>query len=190
MNANKCVFIGRLLADVTYTPPEGDKSSRANYRIAANLINSEKYDVINCTAWGKLADAAAKFLSKGKEVYVEGALRTNATKNADNSWDNFWSINVSYQSFGRDSQREQRAAGGTCGPAGGKDKLDELAEKLAAQAKAGEKKSDLQLLVEKLMKKGFDQEKATALASQALADQAAQPEQLAEEQAQDGDGPF
>ena len=173
MNYNLCTFVGRLVADPKLELGDGDKkASRCNYRIAINRINSEKYDVINCTSWGKLAEAAGQYLSKGKEVLVQGNWRTNFTKKEDGTYNNFQGLNVSFQQFGRDSLKKQQADAATgTGKKAPADELDALAEKLANAAKP--KVSKLDQLVEKLMKRGIDKAKATELATAALAEDSA-----------------
>jgi single-strand DNA-binding protein len=86
LGVNKVILVGNLGAD-----PEVRYSSTgtavANFRIATseNWTNKEggketRTDWHRVVAFGKLGEICAEYLSKGKQVYVEGKLRTR-------SWD-------------------------------------------------------------------------------------------------------
>lgn len=81
---NKVILIGNLCADVElkYTP-----SSRAvaNMRLATNEVfkdkagqKQERTEYHRVTVWGDLAENCAKYLAKGRSVYVEGKLETRS----------------------------------------------------------------------------------------------------------------
>jgi len=82
---NKAILIGRLGQDpkLQYTP-----SGKACTKISLATNESwkkdgEKQEVTdwhNIVLWGKIAEIAAEYLSKGSRVYVEGKIRTR-------SWD-------------------------------------------------------------------------------------------------------
>jgi len=86
LGVNKVILVGNLGAD-----PEVRYSSTgtavANFRIATseNWTNKEggketRTDWHRVVAFGKLGEICAEYLRKGKQVYVEGKLRTR-------SWD-------------------------------------------------------------------------------------------------------
>ena len=90
MSLNKAMLIGRLGRDpeVRYT-----KSGQAvaSFSIAtddgfkdAQGNRQERTEWHNIVAWGKLADFAQQWLKKGREVYVEGRLRTSDWTDKDN----------------------------------------------------------------------------------------------------------
>ena len=165
MRINSCQFIGRLVADPTYTAAAGDTSSRCSFRIGVNRVKSEKSDFINCVVWGAYADVCAQYLKKGKEVAIEGELRTQSTKDEQGNWSNFWSIQCSNVSFGRDSQKNQTTKSST------KESVDEVAARLAAKVK-GEvlpTKSDEEILVDALIKQGLTAAQAKAVAAEEFA---------------------
>jgi single-strand DNA-binding protein len=83
---NKVILIGRLGADpeVRYT---SDGKAVANFRIATSMNftgkngeKAEKTEWHRIVAFGKLGEICGEYLSKGKQVYIEGRLQTR-------SWD-------------------------------------------------------------------------------------------------------
>jgi single-strand DNA-binding protein len=83
---NKVILIGRLGADpeVRYT---SDGKAVANFRIATSVNitgkngeKTEKTEWHRIVAFGKLGEICGEYLSKGKQVYIEGRLQTR-------SWD-------------------------------------------------------------------------------------------------------
>ena len=83
---NKVILIGRLGADpeVRYT---SDGRAVANFRIATSMNytgkngeKTEKTDWHRIVAFGKLGEICGEYLSKGKQVYIEGRIQTR-------SWD-------------------------------------------------------------------------------------------------------
>jgi len=79
---HKITIIGNLGRDpeMRYTP-EGQAvvtfsvASSRKYKTAAGE-QREETEWFNCSAWGKLADVCNEYLTKGKQVYVEGRLKT------------------------------------------------------------------------------------------------------------------
>ena len=80
---NKVILIGNLGADpeMRYTP---SGTAVAKFRIATterfkdrqgNL--QERTELHRVTAWGKLAEICGQYLSKGKQVYIEGRIRSD-----------------------------------------------------------------------------------------------------------------
>ena len=79
---NRCILVGRLGADpeVRYTP---DGTMVVNIRIATDENWKDKSgEKVQKTEWhrivifGKLAEIAGKFLTKGRLVYIEGRIQT------------------------------------------------------------------------------------------------------------------
>lgn len=74
---NRCMFIGRLTKDVeTRYLPNGDAVS--NFSIASNWKTKTKEgaEFINIVAFGKLGEICGQYLQKGKQVFIEGSMRT------------------------------------------------------------------------------------------------------------------
>lgn len=82
MNFNKVFILGNLTRDPELrTTPAGQ--SVASFGVATNRIWNDKngqrqteVEFHNVVAWGKLAETASRYLSKGKLVFVEGRLKT------------------------------------------------------------------------------------------------------------------
>jgi len=88
---NKVILVGRLGADpdIRYIP----QSNRpvANYSLATNerIFNPQTKESEDRTewhkvvSWGKTAEFCEKYLSKGKQILVEGRLRTDKWEDRD-----------------------------------------------------------------------------------------------------------
>lgn len=83
MDLNRATILGRLTRDPEVrTTPNG--RSVASLSVATNRVwmnqntgtKEEKVEFHNCVLWGKLAEIAGQYLSKGRRVYVEGRLET------------------------------------------------------------------------------------------------------------------
>jgi len=81
---NKIIVIGHLGRDpeMKYTP-DGKAvttfsvASSRKYKTAAGE-QKEDTEWFNVSAWGKLAEICNQYLSKGKQAYVEGRLKTRS----------------------------------------------------------------------------------------------------------------
>ena len=82
MDLNRATIIGRLTRDPEVkTTPSGQ--TVANLGVATNRVwtdksgvKQEKVEFHNIVIWGKLAEIAGQYLSKGRQVYLEGRLET------------------------------------------------------------------------------------------------------------------
>lgn len=76
---NTVHLIGRLGAapEMRFTP--GGKAV-ASFRIAVDAGKDREAEWVHCEAWERTAEVAAEYTDKGKQVAVEGRLRTR-------SWD-------------------------------------------------------------------------------------------------------
>lgn len=81
-SVNKCVIIGRLGRDpeVKFLTSGG---AVCNFSVATDEKwtdkqgqKQERTEWHNIVAWGKLAEICGEYLAKGRQVYVEGSLRT------------------------------------------------------------------------------------------------------------------
>jgi len=79
-NLNQTIFIGRVVAppELRYTPTG---KAVANFDIAVNRRaklgeKSSEADFIPVVVWEKLAEICNEYLTKGKMVCIQGALRT------------------------------------------------------------------------------------------------------------------
>lgn len=83
-SVNKVILIGHLAADpeVRYT---ANGTAAVNFRMATNEnwtskegSKEERTEWHRVVAWGKLGEICAEYLKKGRQVYLEGKLRTNS----------------------------------------------------------------------------------------------------------------
>lgn len=83
-SVNKWIGIGNLGADpeLKHTP---SNKAVCNLRLACNEVfkdksgqKQEKTEWVRVTVWGDTADNCAKYLAKGRLVYVEGRLQTRS----------------------------------------------------------------------------------------------------------------
>lgn len=76
---NRVILKGRLTKD----PSIGTNSTKvAKYTLAVNRFN-EGADFISCVAFGKAAEFAEKYLTKGQEILVEGRIQTGSYDKQD-----------------------------------------------------------------------------------------------------------
>lgn len=83
MDLNKVLLIGRATDNAEVKKIESNDSSVVNFVIVTNRKFKNKDNNLQeeaeyhrCVAYGTSADVLAKYLHKGKRVYVEGRLRT------------------------------------------------------------------------------------------------------------------
>lgn len=82
MDLNRATLLGRLTRDPEIrSTPTGQ--SVATIGVATGRVwtdqsgvKQERTEFHNCVLWGKLADIAGQYLSKGRRVYLEGRLET------------------------------------------------------------------------------------------------------------------
>lgn len=81
---NKVILIGHLGADpeVRYTA-NGSAVARLRLATTENYVDKsgnrqEITEWHTVTAWGKMAETCGQYLAKGKQVYIEGRLRTTS----------------------------------------------------------------------------------------------------------------
>lgn len=83
-SVNKVILIGNLGRDpeVKYTP---SGTAVANFSVATSDSymdkdgnKQEKTEWINAVVWGKQAELCGQYLSKGRQVYIEGRLQTRS----------------------------------------------------------------------------------------------------------------
>lgn len=82
MDLNRATVLGRLTRDPELRSTTSGKSV-ATLAVATNRVwtdqsgqKQEQAEYHDCVLWGKLADIAGQYLSKGRRVYVEGRLQT------------------------------------------------------------------------------------------------------------------
>jgi len=78
---NKVILIGRISSDIDVRQTQGGTST-ATFNIAVDRnIGAGKdkaTDFIRCVAWGKTSEFLAKYFSKGKQIALEGNIKTGS----------------------------------------------------------------------------------------------------------------
>lgn len=82
MDLNRATILGRLTRDPEIKTTATGKTV-ASMSVATNRIwtdqsgaKKELVEYHNCVMWGKLAEIAGQYLSKGRRVYFEGRIQT------------------------------------------------------------------------------------------------------------------
>jgi single-strand DNA-binding protein len=82
IGVNKVILLGNAGQDAEARSTSAGKSV-ANFSLAINQSfhdkkdgNVQRVEWVRCVAWGKLAEIAERFVTKGKQVFVEGRLQT------------------------------------------------------------------------------------------------------------------
>ena len=119
MTVNKVILVGRLGRDPELRTTNGGLSI-ASLRLATTERAKDKdgnwgehCEWHAVTAFGKTADSAARFLTKGRQVYVEGRLRTRKWQDKDGR--DRWTTEViadTLQFLGSKGDGEARGGGG------------------------------------------------------------------------------
>jgi len=84
MSVNKVILVGRLGKD-----PEVKMTADQKQIVNFSLATSEKVKGQQQTEWhrvvcfGKLAELASSYLGKGREIYLEGKIKTNKWQDKD-----------------------------------------------------------------------------------------------------------
>jgi len=89
MDLNKVMLIGRLTRDPeARSTPAGQ--SVCSFSVATSRKwndqqgqKQEKTEFHNIVAWGKLSDICSQYLTKGKQIYIEGRLQTRDWEGQD-----------------------------------------------------------------------------------------------------------
>ncbi len=118
---NKVMLIGNLGKD-----PEVRFTASGQAVASFSLATSEKFkgksgeweertEWHNITLWGKLAEIAGEYLSKGKTIYVEGRLQTR--KWQDKSGNDRYTTDIVGDKMQMLSAKGERSGGGDTSPA-------------------------------------------------------------------------
>lgn len=90
MNVNKVVLVGRLTRDPEMRTTTSGQTV-ASVSIATNRFwkdksgqKQEQTEFHNIVLWGRLAEIAGQYLTKGQEAYFEGRLQTRKYTGKDN----------------------------------------------------------------------------------------------------------
>lgn len=80
---NRVIIVGRLGRDPEIKQLEGGVLTKFSVATSESWTGKdgtkqEKTEWHNVTCWGKLAEICGKYLTKGKQVYIEGKLQTRS----------------------------------------------------------------------------------------------------------------
>lgn len=119
-NFNKVFLMGNLTRDVELRHTSGNQAV-ANIGLAVNRRyrtgdgeNREETTFVDCEAWGRTAETMAKYLSKGRPVFIEGRLKLDSWQ--DKEGNNRSKIRVVVEGF---QFIDSRGGGGGGGGGGG-----------------------------------------------------------------------
>ena len=87
-------FLGRDPELKTYKNAKGQEGSLASFTVGVSRTLGTETDWFDCTAFGKTAEVADKFLSRGSEIVVEGSMESRKYEARDGSKRTAWSIRV------------------------------------------------------------------------------------------------
>jgi single-strand DNA-binding protein len=89
MNLNKVFIIGRITSDIALRVTAGNQPV-TSFGVATNRVwtdksgaKQEQAEFHNVVVWGRQAELASQFLSKGSLVMIEGRLQTRTWKGND-----------------------------------------------------------------------------------------------------------
>lgn len=78
---NKVILIGRLTSDPELRQTQSGTNS-ATFSVAIDRFmgkdKEKEADFIRCVAWGKTGEFVAKYFSKGKQIALEGNIKTGS----------------------------------------------------------------------------------------------------------------
>lgn len=91
MNVNKVILVGRLTRDPEVRTTQSGQSVVAlgmatnNYWTDKSGTKQERTEFHNVVLWGRLAEIAGQYLTKGQECFIEGRLQTREYTAKDGS---------------------------------------------------------------------------------------------------------
>jgi single-strand DNA-binding protein len=89
MAVNRVILIGNLGADpeLSYTP---SGTAKVNMRLATHEVwtnkdgeKGERTEWHRVIAWGRLAEICGQYLSKGRQIFIEGRIQTRSWEDRD-----------------------------------------------------------------------------------------------------------
>jgi len=113
---NKVILMGRLTADpqVNRNNNNGKETVVTKYSLAVSRRFAKEgevdVDFFNCTAFGKSAEFAEKYFTKGQQVLIEGRIQTNNYTNKQGEKVYGVQVIIDNQYFA-DSKRENAGGG-------------------------------------------------------------------------------
>lgn len=94
---NKIIIHGHLGRDPELKPyktSKGEDGKLVSFAVGVSRTTGDETDWFDCTAFGKTAEVIDKFLRKGSEVIIEGAMESRKYEAKDGSKRTAWGIRV------------------------------------------------------------------------------------------------
>ena len=105
MQLNRVSLAGNVCADAEVR--EGKKENFTTFSLAVNQGGKDKgVDFVPCVAYGKVGEIAAKYLIKGKPIFIEGRF---SSRKADKA--TYYGITVSNIQFLGSAEGEKKQSG-------------------------------------------------------------------------------
>lgn len=127
-SVNKVILVGNLGADPELRNTQGGQAV-CNLRLATNEVwtdksgnAQERTEWHSITAWGKTAELCGQYLSKGRQVYIEGRLQSREYEDKEGVTRKVWEVvadRVVFLSGGEGGGGGRRSGGGGGGGGGG-----------------------------------------------------------------------
>ena len=117
MNVNKAILVGRLTRDPDMRTTQSGQSvvtlsmATNNFWTDKSGTRQERTEFHNVVLWGRLAEIASQYLTKGQECFIEGRLQTREYTAKDGSQRRVTAI------VGENMQLGNRAQGSSQGSA-------------------------------------------------------------------------
>lgn len=98
---NVIAVTGRLTGQPELKTVGEKQTPKVSFRVAIDNGGDQDPTFVNVEAWGKTAEAVAKFKNQGDEVQVDGTLRSSEWEKEDGTKAYSTYINASHVGFGR-----------------------------------------------------------------------------------------
>lgn len=83
---NKVILLGRLTKDPDLRFASGTGTAVTRFTVATNRpMKKDEADFINCIAFGKTGETITQYLTKGRQIAINGNIRTGSYKAKDDT---------------------------------------------------------------------------------------------------------
>jgi len=123
MNVNKAILVGRLTRDPEMRTTTSGQSvvtlsmATNNFWTDKSGTRQERTEFHNVVLWGRLAEIASQYLTKGQECFIEGRLQTREYTAKDGSQKRVTEIVGENMQLGSRAQGSSQAGARTAGVA-------------------------------------------------------------------------
>lgn len=111
-SVNKIIIVGRLGSDPELKDINGNQVCNFSVATSETRKGEERTEWHRVAVWGRQAEPCARYLEKGRQVYVEGKLTSREVTNQDGSTARYYSIMADVVQFlGSRNESEGQPAG-------------------------------------------------------------------------------